>query len=144
MEIEVRRNLGSLPALLLLAAVGCADSTLFGQGEPCFFAFEEDGMNRPAFCALNMTARDPCFEIADCLCQAWLPEASDEELDACVADELSQETDVFRMSLLCGTPENLSVEDVVRSYAVVREARLSIAGPCAAMPTYRPEITLGE
>lgn len=147
----MRRSRDSSTALLtaasvlfLLPLVSCANSADFGQCEPCFFVFEDDAMSGPAFCAIEITTRNPCDQIAQCLCRSWLPSATEAELEACIEDELDDDDEQARLSLLCNEETSLSVEDVITSFAAIREATLSIAGPCDAMPTHYSDVALVE
>jgi hypothetical protein len=131
--------IGIAAAMPLL--LGCPSIAPFGQGEPCFFAFESDSMETPAFCTISMVSREPCLEAAECLCGSWLPSGTDDEIASCVNDELDPDND-SGLSLLCGTEANLSVGSVIRAYAVIQAAAVSTAGPCDQMPTTREDVPL--
>lgn len=93
-------------------------------------------------CSIEITSREPCASVASCLCEAWDPAASPDERETCIEAELEAHNRAPSLQELCGPVFGLTLGEVLRTYAAIQDARLTLAGPCDAMRTSQEDIEL--
>lgn len=121
---------------------GCPQSSSTTGSEPCYFAYEDEQMTGTVLCSVAIASSEPCVSVANCLCEAWDSAATPDERETCIEAELEAHHRSPSLEELCGPSFDLSLGDVLRTYAAIQDARLTLAGPCDAMPPFREDIEL--
>ena len=126
-------NFRTLTAALILASAGCYSSVPTDDGRICNFTYRDDARGNPATCEVTEDTTQSCYDAALCICEAWSPDATAAEIEACAESE-TMPRGAITLADFCGEHADLTLGEALRGYAETYDGNVYTDDGCEDIP----------
>ena len=119
--------------LLFLLSAGCYSSVPTETERGCNFTYRDALHEGSASCTIPDSSTASCFDAALCICEAWNPDATAAEIQACAEAETIPRA-MITLADFCNEYTDLTLGEALRGWAEVFDGQVTTDDGCEDIP----------